>query len=82
MTGRFSPERIGWFLALIVAMLLPLFVGEYLTSILLLIAIWSIVARDIEKSCSSLNGVGAPSAGVPQKSSTPRRPSGRRRFMV
>jgi branched-chain amino acid transport system permease protein len=44
VTRRFSPERIGWLLAVVVAILLPLFVGEYLTSILLLIAIWSIVA--------------------------------------
>jgi branched-chain amino acid transport system permease protein len=38
------PVRIGWLLALILAILLPLVMGEYLTSILLLIAIWSIVA--------------------------------------
>ncbi|HME45309.1 MAG TPA: branched-chain amino acid ABC transporter permease [Syntrophorhabdales bacterium] len=40
----FSPVRIGWSLALILAILLPLVLGEYLTSILLLIAIWSIMA--------------------------------------
>jgi branched-chain amino acid transport system permease protein len=40
----FSPVRIGWLLALIAAVLLPLLLGEYLTSILLLIAIWSIMA--------------------------------------
>jgi len=39
-----SPHAAGWLLALAVAVLLPLFVGGYLTSILLLIAIYSIVA--------------------------------------
>jgi len=39
-----SPMRIGWSLALVLAIVLPLVVGEYMTSILLLIAIWSIVA--------------------------------------
>jgi len=39
-----SPQAAGWLLALAVAVLLPLFVGGYLTSILLLIAIYSIVA--------------------------------------
>lgn len=36
--------RIGWLIALILAILLPLVMGDYLTSILLLIAIWSITA--------------------------------------
>jgi branched-chain amino acid transport system permease protein len=40
----FTPQGAGWILALIIAILLPLFVGGYLTSILLLIAIWSIMA--------------------------------------
>jgi branched-chain amino acid transport system permease protein len=40
----FSPVRVGWSLALVLAILLPFVMGEYLTSILLLIAIWSIVA--------------------------------------
>ena len=44
MKSIFSPERIAWLLAIVVAVLLPLVVGGYLTSILLLIAIWSIVA--------------------------------------
>ena len=44
MKSIFSPVRTAWLLALIVAVLLPLFVGGYLTSILLLIAIWAIVA--------------------------------------
>jgi branched-chain amino acid transport system permease protein len=39
-----SPQTAGWILALIVALVLPLFTGGYLTSILLLIAIWSIMA--------------------------------------
>jgi branched-chain amino acid transport system permease protein len=39
-----SATAVGWILALIVAVLLPLFTGGYLTSILLLIAIWSIMA--------------------------------------
>jgi branched-chain amino acid transport system permease protein len=39
-----TPQGAGWILALIVAILLPLFVGGYLSSILLLIAIWSIMA--------------------------------------
>ena len=44
MKGLTSPQAAGWLLALIVAILLPLFTGGYLTSILLLIAVWSIVA--------------------------------------
>ncbi len=44
MKGITSPQAAGWLLALIVAVLLPLFTGGYLTSILLLIAAWSIVA--------------------------------------
>ncbi len=39
-----SRHTVGWLLTLIVAVCLPLFTGGYLTSILLLIAIWSIVA--------------------------------------
>jgi branched-chain amino acid transport system permease protein len=39
-----SPHAAGWLLALIVAVFLPLFTGGYLTSILLLIAILSIVS--------------------------------------
>lgn len=39
-----SPHTAGWLLALIAAIVLPLFTGGYLTSILLLIAILSIVA--------------------------------------
>jgi branched-chain amino acid transport system permease protein len=40
----FSPARIGWLLALIASVLAPLVVGGYMTSILLLIAVYSIVA--------------------------------------
>jgi len=40
----FTPARAGWFLALILAIFFPLVIGDYMTSILLLIAIWSIVA--------------------------------------
>jgi branched-chain amino acid transport system permease protein len=39
-----SPQAAGWLLALVVAILLPLFAGGYLTSILLLIVVYSIVA--------------------------------------
>jgi branched-chain amino acid transport system permease protein len=42
-----SPQAAGWLLALVVAVLLPLFAGGYLTSILLLIAIYSIVALSL-----------------------------------
>ena len=47
MKGITSPQAVGWLLALIVAVLLPLFTGGYLTSILLLIAVWSIVAMSL-----------------------------------
>jgi branched-chain amino acid transport system permease protein len=39
-----SSEIAGWIAGLVVAVLLPLFAGGYLTSILLLIAVYSIVA--------------------------------------
>lgn len=39
-----STQAVGWLLALVVAVFLPLLVGGYLTSILLLIAIYAIVA--------------------------------------
>jgi branched-chain amino acid transport system permease protein len=42
--NRNPAQAVGWLLALIVAVLLPLVVGGYLTSILLLIAVYAIVA--------------------------------------
>lgn len=39
-----TPTRVAWLLALVLAIIAPLFLGGYLTSILLLIAVWSIVA--------------------------------------
>lgn len=44
MKTLITPKRACWLLALVLAILLPHFIGGYLTSILLLIAIWSIVA--------------------------------------
>ena len=44
MKRLFPPSRIMWLLALILAIVMPFFVGSYLTGILLLIAIWSITS--------------------------------------
>jgi branched-chain amino acid transport system permease protein len=44
MKGIFSSSRIVWLLVLFLAILIPFFVGSYFTSILLLIAIWSIMS--------------------------------------
>lgn len=44
MKGLITPTRLAWLVALVFAIVVPHFVGGYVTSILLLIAIWSIVA--------------------------------------
>ncbi|MGD0661575.1 MAG: branched-chain amino acid ABC transporter permease [Syntrophorhabdales bacterium] len=74
MKSIFSPVRTAWLLALIVAVLLPLFVGGYLTSILLLIAIWAIVAvslnllygytGQLSLGHSAFLGIGAYACGI------------------
>ncbi len=48
MKGLFSPKRVVWFLALILAIGIPPMMGGYLISILILICIWTIM-------CMSLN---------------------------
>jgi len=40
----FSPKRVSWLLVLLLAVLVPPFAGGYLTSILVLICIWSIMS--------------------------------------
>jgi branched-chain amino acid transport system permease protein len=44
MKALLSPTRLAWLLTLILAILVPFFVGSYFTSILLLIAVWSITS--------------------------------------
>lgn len=44
MKTLITPTRLAWLIGLLLAIVVPHFVGGYVTSILLLIAIWSIVA--------------------------------------
>jgi branched-chain amino acid transport system permease protein len=74
MRNLFRPSRIAWCVALVGAILTPLLVGSYLTSILALIAIWSIVAislnliygytGQLSLASSAFLGIGAYSFGL------------------
>ncbi len=74
MKTLITPARAGWLLALVLAILAPLFTGEYLTSILLLIAIWAIVAislnllygytGQVSLGHSAFLGIGAYAMGI------------------
>ena len=74
MKGSFSPTRIPWLLALVLAIVMPLFVGSYFTGILLLIAIWSITSislnliygytGQLSVALSAFMGIGAYAFGL------------------
>jgi branched-chain amino acid transport system permease protein len=72
--GLFSSTRALWLLALVLAVVMPFFVGSYLTGLLLLIAIWSITSislnliygytGQLSVALSAFMGIGAYAFGL------------------